>query len=143
MFSKSSKSPRPASPTSATGARKAPFSLIGGDVSISGDLNASADLHIDGAVLGDIRCAALAQGPDSRITGHVIADRARLAGLIDGSITAVELTVESSARITGDVTYQRISIEPGSRIDGRLTHRDGEAAAPAELKLIASEGGGA
>ncbi|SCW52915.1 protein CcmA, bactofilin family [Sphingobium faniae] len=141
MFSKSSKSQRPVLPASATGARKTPFSLIGGDVSITGDLMASADLHIDGAVRGDIVCAALVQGPDSCVIGHVTASSARLAGLVDGSITAEELTVESSARITGDVTYKRISIEAGSRIDGRLTHRDGEeAAAPAaELKLIAGD----
>jgi len=140
MFSKSSKSQRPVSPASATGAKKTPFSLIGGDVSITGDLSASVDLHIDGRIEGDITCAALVQGPDSHIIGHVIASSARLAGLVDGSITAEELTVESSARITGDVTYRRISIEPGSRIDGRLTHRDGEETPAAELKLITSDG---
>ncbi|BAV64928.1 bactofilin family protein [Sphingobium cloacae] len=139
MFSKSSKPQRPASPVSATGARNTPFSLIGGDVSITGDLSASVDLHIDGTVRGDIRCAALVQGPDSRIIGHVTASSARLAGLVDGSITAEELTVENSARITGDVTYKRISIEAGSRIDGRLTHRDGEESPAADLKLIASD----
>ena len=88
MFSKSSKSPRPALPTSATGGKSIPFSLIGGDVTITGDLSASVDLHVDGVVEGDIRCAALVQGPDSRIIGHVTAQSARLAGLVDGSIAA-------------------------------------------------------
>src|SRR5690606_17227944 len=82
MFSKSSKSQRPVSPASATGAKKTPFSLIGGDVSITGDLSASVDLHIDGRIEGDITCAALVQGPDSHIMGHVIASSARLAGLV-------------------------------------------------------------
>lgn len=139
MFSRSSKSPRPASPMSATGARNTPFSLIGGDVTINGSLSASVDLHIDGTVEGDIRCAALVQGPDSRITGHVVAQSARLAGLIDGSITAEELVVESSARIIGDVVYDRISIAAGSRIEGRFTHRDNGAPAAGELKLITSD----
>ncbi|MGC4250674.1 MAG: polymer-forming cytoskeletal protein [Sphingobium sp.] len=139
MFSKSSKSQRLASPASATGARNTPFSLIGGDVSITGNLSASVDLHIDGTVRGDIICAALVQGPDSRIVGHVTASSARLAGLVDGSITAEDLTVESSARITGDVAYKRISIEAGSRIDGRLTHRNDEEIPAADLKLITSD----
>lgn len=137
MFSKSSKSPRPVSPMSATGGKSIPFSLIGGDVTITGDLSASVDLHVDGVVEGDIRCAALVQGPDSRIIGHVTAQSARLAGLVDGSIAADELVVESSARITGDVVYERITIEPGSRIEGRFSPKASEASA--EIKLLANE----
>lgn len=139
MFSKSSKSPRPASPMSATGAKNTPFSLIGGDVTIIGNLAASVDLHVDGVIEGDISCAALVQGPDSRIAGHVTAQSARLAGLVDGSITAGELVVESTARITGDVRYERITIEPGSRIEGHFTHKDNPAQG-SELKLITSDG---
>jgi len=137
MFSKSSKSPRPVSPMSATGAKNTPFSLIGGDVTISGNVTASVDLHVDGVVEGDISCAALVQGAESRIIGHVTAQSARLAGLVDGSITAEELVVERSARITGDVRYERITIEAGSRIDGHFAHKDDVPAA--ELKLIANE----
>ncbi|WP_336958026.1 polymer-forming cytoskeletal protein [Sphingobium aquiterrae] len=137
MFSKPRKSPSSASPKSATGARHTPFSLIGGDVSVTGDIAASVDLHIDGMVEGDIACAALVQGPDSRIVGHVTARSARLAGLIDGSIEAEELVVEATARITGDVRYERITIAAGGRIDGRFTHK---GSAPAgELKLITNE----
>lgn len=141
MFSKSSKSPRPVSPMSATGAKHTPFSLIGSDVTITGNLAASVDLHVDGVVEGDISCAALVQGPDSRITGHVTAQSARLAGLVDGSISAQELVVESTARITGDVRYERITIEPGSRIEGHFTHKD-STPAPADLKLIANDSAG-
>lgn len=136
MFSKSSKSPRPVSPKSATGARNAPFSLIGGDVTICGNIAASVDLHIDGHVEGDISCASLVQGPDSRITGHIVAQSARLAGLVNGSITADELVVESSAQITGDIRYERITIEAGSRVDGRFAHHN-PAGSTGELKLIA------
>ena len=138
MFSKSSKSPRPVSPMSATGAKSTPFSLIGGDVTISGNVTASVDLHVDGVVERDISCAALVQGAESRIIGHVTAQSARLAGLVDGSITADELVVERSARITGDVRYERITIEAGSRIDGHFAHKDNAPAA--ELKLIANDG---
>ena len=55
----------------------------------------------------------------------------------DGSITAEELVVESTARITGDVRYERITIAPGSRIEGHFTHKG--SVPVAELKLIASE----
>jgi len=138
MFSKSSKSPSSASPASppksATGARNAPFSIIGGDVSITGNISASVDLHIDGRIEGDISCAALVQGPDSKIKGHVTAQTARLAGLVEGSITAGELIIENSARITGDVTYDSITIATGGQVEGRFAHKGGVQ--PGELKLI-------
>lgn len=137
MFSKSSKSPKSASPTSATGARNTPFSLIGGDVVITGNLSASVDLHIDGVVEGDISCAALVQGPDSRIKGHVVANTARLAGLVDGSISADELIIENSARITGDVSYERITIETGGQVEGRFAPKT--ALQTGDLKLITND----
>lgn len=137
MFSKSSKSPSSASPMSATGGRNIPFSLIGGDVTISGNITASVDLHIDGKVEGDIACASLVQGAESRIKGHVTAKTARLAGLVDGSIDAEELIVESTAQITGDVTYDKITIAAGGQVEGRFAHKGG--AHPGDLKLITNE----
>lgn len=137
MFSKSSKSPSNGSPTSATGARHTPFSLIGTDVVISGNIAATVDLHIDGKVEGDIACAALVQGPESRIKGHVSARNARLAGLVDGSIDAEDLIVEATARITGDVTYERITIAAGGQVEGRFAHKGGVH--PGDLKLITNE----
>jgi cytoskeletal protein CcmA (bactofilin family) len=137
MFSKSSKSPSSASPMSAAGGKGAPFSLIGGDVVISGNIAASVDLHIDGRVEGDISCAALVQGAESRIKGHVTAKTARLAGLVEGSIDAEDLIIESSARITGDVTYERITIAVGGQVEGRFAHKGGVH--PGDLKLITNE----
>lgn len=102
------------------------FSVLGADLAIKGNLTARADLHIDGAVEGDITCAALVQGESSTVTGAIVADNARLAGTVRGSITAGSLVVLKSARIEGDVTYDSLTIEQGARIDGRLTPRTAE-----------------
>lgn len=136
MFSKSSNSPSAASPM-ATGAKHTPFSIIGGDVAIHGNIEASVDLHIDGKVEGDIGCAALVQGPESHIKGHVTAKSARIGGQIEGSITAEELVIEASARITGDVSYQNISIATGGQVDGKMTHMSRAA----DLKLVGTDAG--
>ncbi len=135
MFSKSSSAQSSASST-ATGARHTPFSILGSDVVIKGDVEAKVDLHIDGRVEGDIGCAALVQGAESRIKGHVTAKTARIAGMVEGSVTAEELVIEASARITGDVTYQTISIAAGGQIDGKLTHKD--PGTQGDLKLVKS-----
>ena len=98
------------------------FSVFGSDVSIVGNVKASADLHIDGNVEGDVECGSLAQGADSRILGNVTADIARLAGTVEGAVRVRQLTIERTARITGDVEYETITIENGGNIDGRLKH---------------------
>lgn len=136
MFSKTDKLPSTARSAPATGAKAIPYSLIGGDVSISGNVTASADLHIDGQVDGDISCAALVQGPDSAIAGQIVARSARIGGRVDGGITADDLVIEATARIQGDVTYQTVSIAPGGQVTGRFTVKG----AGAELKLVQSEG---
>lgn len=107
------------------------FSVIGTDIAIRGDIEASADLHIDGSVEGDIVCAALVQGEGSIITGAVTADSARLAGTVKGSISARELVILKSARIDGDVHYDALTIEQGAEVEGRFAPRASEKAAAA------------
>ena len=82
------------------------FSVFGPDVVMKGDLTASADLHIDGKVEGDISCAALVQGEASEITGNVQAATARLAGTIRGTVAAEQLVIQKSARIDGKLNYR-------------------------------------
>jgi cytoskeletal protein CcmA (bactofilin family) len=96
------------------------FSVIGADVTITGNISASADLHIDGTIEGDIACAALVQGEKSSISGVVTAATARLAGTVKGSITARELVILKTARIEGDVHYDALTIEQGAEVDGRF-----------------------
>lgn len=96
------------------------FSVIGTDITITGDINAATDLHVDGSIDGDIKCSALVQGESSKIAGAIVADNARLAGQVKGSITAKELVILKSARIEGDVHYDALTIEQGAQVDGRF-----------------------
>ncbi len=99
------------------------FSVLGADTAIKGDIAASADLHIDGKVEGDIVCAGLVQGETSEIIGGVSADTARLAGQVQGSISARDLVILKTARVRGDVEYDALTIEQGAQVDGRLSPR--------------------
>ncbi|ATY34790.1 cell shape determination protein CcmA [Sphingomonas psychrotolerans] len=105
------------------------FSVIGPDMVVTGDVRATADLHIDGSIEGDVHCGNFVQGSESRIQGGVTADTARIAGAIEGSIRVKHLIVERSARIIGDVEYEDITIENGGHVDGRLKRTGGDAAA--------------
>ena len=99
------------------------FSVIGADVVIIGNISAKVDLHIDGRVEGDISCASLVQGESSSIQGAIVAETARLAGSVTGSVDARELIITASARVTGDVSYETITIEQGGHVEGQFRHK--------------------
>lgn len=133
MFSKKPESTDRPSGSSMAGST---FSVLGPDIAISGNLTARMDLHVDGRVDGDISCTALIQGEASEVNGIVVAESARIAGRIKGSITAGMLVIQKTARIEGDVTYGTLTIEEGAQVDGKFMHR----AAEAEPKLILAGG---
>lgn len=96
------------------------FSVFGADTRIKGDVAASADLHIDGKIEGDVACASLVQGETSEIVGAIKAETARLSGTVRGTITVRELVILRTARIHGDVHYDALTIEQGAQVDGRF-----------------------
>lgn len=132
MFSKKPvEEPRPATVRSSMSSTST-FSVIGADVTIKGDVSASADLHVDGRIEGDISCASLVQGASSEVHGEIEAESARLAGRVVGSIQARELVILKSARVEGDVHYDTLTIEQGAEVEGRFSHRlPAKQAAPA------------
>ena len=93
---------------------------IGVDVTITGKLEAAQDLHIDGSVVGDVRCQTLFLGETSKISGNIQAARVRVAGIVQGGIEARDLAVEATARVTGDVTYGRLRVANGASLEGKL-----------------------
>jgi cytoskeletal protein CcmA (bactofilin family) len=122
-------------PSQARNGSPSTFSVLGGDVVVTGNILATVDLHLDGQVDGDISCASLVQGKDSVIRGAVTAEVARLAGTIEGSISVRDLVIQASARITGDVTYESLTIEQGSQVNGRFSPRSANAP---KVELVAS-----
>lgn len=127
MFSKkTADAPRPTPPKAPSKSMatrgNSTFSVIGSDVTIKGDITASADLHVDGTIEGDLTCASIVQGEGSEIKGAVIAQSARLAGTVKGSIKARELVVLQTARIEGDVHYDALTIEQGAQVEGQFSH---------------------
>lgn len=122
MFGNKTRDDRAAMPLANgnNGGRRGMFSVIGADVVISGSIKASAELHVEGRIEGDVDCAGLIQGAESHIVGGVTAETARIAGAIEGAVRVRQLTVERTARITGDVEYENITIENGGHIDGRM-----------------------
>ena len=103
--------------------------MLGSDVAIKGNVEASADLHVDGKVEGDLTCVSLVQGESSLIEGAINAESARLSGAVKGTITVRELVILKSARIDGDVHYQTLTVEQGANVNGRFAPDAGKTVA--------------
>lgn len=132
MFSSGRKSSsRPAAGKGGPGG----LSFVGTDVTVSGDIASTGQLHIDGRVNGDVRCETLIQGDGGTIAGHIDADTAHLAGLVDGTVKARVVTLEPTARVTGDLNYETLSIAAGATIEGRLARKDASVVLPPAPEL--------
>lgn len=134
MFSRNQ--PAPGAALKAGKAAAPGLSFLGPEMVISGDVATSAQIHLDGRIDGNVRCAQLCQGATGIIAGDIVADEARICGLVQGTVDARTLIVEPSARVTGDVAYETISIAAGARIDGRLARREALAAGEGAASLL-------
>jgi cytoskeletal protein CcmA (bactofilin family) len=121
MFSKKPEASR--RPGASVGLSGPTFSVFGADIAIRGDVVATADLHVDGRVEGDVRCTTLVQGEASEIDGNIEAESVRIAGVVRGSIAARELVILKSARVHGDVHYDSLTIEQGAKVEGQFAPR--------------------
>jgi cytoskeletal protein CcmA (bactofilin family) len=142
MFSKKPETRSPQGSAKPVAGNGSTFSVIGTDVVIKGDVAASADLHVDGRIEGDIACSSLVQGEDSVIEGAITAETARLAGTVKGTISARHLVVLKTARLEGDVHYDALTIEQGAAVEGRFAPSARRAASPPQAGNAVGEGGG-
>ena len=89
-------------------------------------------------MLGDVRCSTLVLGERSSVKGKVLAERVKVAGVIDGAIETTDLAVEATARVKGDVSFSRLRVATGGVIEGSMTHRPmaEPTAEESRLKLV-------
>ncbi|MDM0022001.1 bactofilin family protein [Variovorax saccharolyticus] len=124
------------------GIRQAKFAtLIAHDVQLSGHLEFSEGLRLDGHVQGNIRGKAGSQtllvlSDRGSVTGNVHGHDIVINGKIIGDVVAdhfVEL--QANAHVTGNIDYQQLRMDAGATVDGKLTRRD--ASAPDQDALTA------
>lgn len=121
------------------GIRQAKFAtLIAHDVHLSGNLEFSEGLRLDGHVQGNVSGKAgcqtlLVLSNRGSITGNVHGHDIVINGTIVGDVVAdhfVEL--QANAHVTGNIAYQQLRMDAGATVDGKLTRQEGSSApAPA------------
>ena len=94
-------------------------SLIAENVSLRGDVATDGDVHLDGALTGDMRVRELTIGEGGSVEGSVEAESVEIRGKVVGTVTAKSVRLYSTARVQGDITHAQLAIENGAHFEGR------------------------
>lgn len=94
-------------------------SIIGEDLTVTGNIISKGEVQIEGEIQGDIYCASLSIGEKGRVRGAVVAEEVSVRGRVTGSIHALSVTLEPNSHIEGDICHQNLKLEQGSYFEGR------------------------
>jgi cytoskeletal protein CcmA (bactofilin family) len=141
MFSKTATKPIGPGEPAAAPRKTAVASLVAEGVTIRGDLVTTGDLHLDGAVEGDVTVGRLTIGESGAVTGTIQAESVEVRGRISGSVSARQVRLCATARVSGDVSHAELAIDAGAHFEGRSLVFAPTAApaleAPASLSVAA------
>jgi len=100
-------------------------SLIGSNLTVTGDLRFSGGLRVDGKIVGDVtgidEKSLLVSSKESKIDGNVESYDAVINGTIVGDLTVLHfLQLQGNAVIKGNISYAQLQMECGVVVDGNL-----------------------
>lgn len=99
-------------------------SIIGEDLSVTGNIVSKGEVQIEGEIQGDIHCSSLIIGDKAQVTGGVVADDVVVRGSIVGSIRGLRVTLQASSHVEGDIYHQSLAIEQGAFFEGKSRRAD-------------------
>ncbi|WP_148861574.1 bactofilin family protein [Marinobacter fonticola] len=103
--------------------------LISGKTSISGDVEFSGGLHVDGRIRGKVIAeegtgAILRISEVGAVEGDIVAPHVIINGTVHGDVYASEhLELAPKASINGNVYYNLIQMAMGASVNGSLVHQ--------------------
>ncbi len=96
------------------------LNLVGAGTVITGDINCSGDIRIDGTVKGNVEVSQkVVIGNTGVVIGNIIAMDSSISGKVDGNIQSDKSTVlHGTGTINGDIITKQIIIEQGAKFNG-------------------------
>jgi len=98
-------------------------SLIGKNITITGDISGTEDLVLDGRITGKIQLheCRLTIGEEGHAHSQITAREVVISGRVDGRIVAGErVELRSTAVVTGDIVSPRLIIQQDAVIKGSV-----------------------
>jgi len=112
MFNSKSRSEETASHTS---------TLIGAGTTITGDIESTGDIRIDGVLKGNLKAKSkVIIGTDGMVEGDIEGQHADIMGRVTGKIKVQELLyLHGSSILNGDIFAGKLQIEPTAVFNGK------------------------
>ncbi len=123
------------SKTMLKGSNKMVPSIIGADLTITGNVISKGEVQVDGSIQGDLHCASLIIGEKAEINGVVVAEDVVVRGQVSGSIHGVRVTLQASSQVNGDITHQSLAIEQGAFFEGKSRRADDPIGSAPKLEV--------
>ncbi len=108
-----------------------PPSVIGPDLTITGNLSSEGQVQIDGRVEGDIRGTHIIVGERAHITGGIIAEEVVVRGHVMGSVRGKRVMLQAQSHVEGDIYHKALAIEQGAFFEGKSRRSEDPVAAAA------------
>ena len=103
--------------------QKVSSTLITQGITIKGTIEGEGVVQVEGTVIGEFNMVgAIIVADSGLIKGPITADVVRVAGRVEGNVTAREhLRLENTGALIGDVTTASLVVEDGGCLNGRST----------------------
>ena len=103
--------------------QKVSSTLITQGITIKGTIEGEGVVQVEGTVIGEFNMeGAIIVADSGVIRGPITADVVRVAGRVEGNVTAREhLRLENTGALIGDVTTASLVVEDGGCLNGRST----------------------
>jgi cytoskeletal protein CcmA (bactofilin family) len=115
--------------------RMAP-SIIGEDLTVTGNVLSKGEVQVDGQIQGDVHCSSLIVGEKAQITGGIVAEDVVVRGQVMGSIRGVRVTLQASSHVEGDIFHQSLAIEQGAFFEGKSRRSEDPIASAPKIDLM-------
>jgi cytoskeletal protein CcmA (bactofilin family) len=115
--------------------RMAP-SIIGEDLTVTGNVLSKGEVQVDGQIQGDVHCSSLIVGEKAEITGGIVASDVVVRGQVMGSIRGERVTLQSSSHVEGDIFHQSLAIEQGAFFEGKSRRAEDPIATAPKIDLL-------
>lgn len=99
-------------------------SIIGEDLTITGNVTSKGEIQVDGEIQGDVHCGSLLLGDKSQVMGGVVAEDIVVRGRVVGSIRGLRVTLQAQSHVEGDIFHQSLAIEQGAYFEGKSRRSD-------------------
>jgi cytoskeletal protein CcmA (bactofilin family) len=95
---------------------------ITSDLKITGNVETTNKLLIEGEVLGEVRGSTVVIDKKGRVTGGIVAEEVVVSGVVLGSIQGKRVHLQYTSHVEGDIFHASLLIEEGASFQGQL-HR--------------------